>query len=254
MNWEQFKQIQTRRDFFRKCAGGVGIFALADLLTLDGLTAASSTLPTTNPLAPREPHFAPKAKHVIFMFMEGGPSQFELFDEKPALEKYDGQSLPPSLTKDLKLAFIKPTASVMASRYKFQQHGQSGTSLSELLPHLGSCADDICLVRSMHTDAFNHHPGQLLLFTGSIQFGRPTMGAWSVYGLGSESQNLPGFVVLTSGVGTSGEQLRPHSLFVHSCRSQSGISESCSGCDPRSECGAIQHYWRSGDCFPHLLL
>src|SRR5882724_5128347 len=204
MNWEQFKQIQTRCDFFRKCAGGVGIFALAFLLTLDGLTAASSKLPTTNPLAPREPHFTPKAKHVIFMFMEGGPSQFELFDEKPALEKYDGQSLPPSLTKDLKLAFIKPTASVMASRYKFQQHGQSGTSLSELLPHLGSCADDICLVRSMHTDAFNHHPGQLLLFTGTTQVGRPTIGAWVVYGLGSESKDLPGFVVLSSGVGTSG--------------------------------------------------
>src|SRR5215831_248424 len=203
MNWEQFKQIQTRRDFFRKCTGGVGIFALADLLTQDGFTAASK-LPTINPLAPREPHFTPKAKHVIFMFMEGGPSQYELFDEKPALTKYNGQPLPPSLTKDLKLAFIKPTASIMASRYKFQQHGESGTSLSELLPHLGSCADDICLVRSMYSDAFNHHPGQLLLFTGSIQGGRPTMGAWAVYGLGSESQNLPGFVVLTSGVGTSG--------------------------------------------------
>ena len=119
MNWGQFKQIQTRRDFFRQCAGGIGIFALADLLTADGLTAASK-LPTMNALAPREPHFAPKAKHVIFMFMEGGPSQYELFDEKPALEKYNGQSLPPSLTKDFKLAFIKPTASVMASRYKFQ--------------------------------------------------------------------------------------------------------------------------------------
>jgi hypothetical protein len=110
MNREQFNLIQTRRDFFRKCAGGIGIFALADLLTSDGLTAASK-LPAINPLAPKPPHFAPKAKHVIFMFMEGGPSQFELFDEKPALEKYNGQSLPPSLTKDLKLAFIKPTAS-----------------------------------------------------------------------------------------------------------------------------------------------
>ncbi|PYV86266.1 MAG: sulfatase, partial [Acidobacteria bacterium] len=203
MNPEQFRQIQTRRDFFRNCAGGIGIFALADLLTSDGLTAASQ-LPAINPLAPKSPHFAAKAKHVIFMFMEGGPTQFELFDEKPALEKYNGQALPPSLTKDLKLAFIKPTASVMASRYKFQPHGQCGLELSELLPHLGSCADDICLVRSMHTDAFNHHPGQLLLFTGHTQFGRPTMGAWVVYGLGSESQNLPGFVVLTSGAGTSG--------------------------------------------------
>src|SRR6266850_3079904 len=112
MNWQQFQLIQTRRDFFRKCAAGVGMAALGDLLTADGLTAASS-LPLVSPLAPREPHFAPKAKHVIFMFMEGGPSQYELFDEKPALEKYNGQALPPSLTKDLKLAFIKPPASVM---------------------------------------------------------------------------------------------------------------------------------------------
>ncbi len=203
MNLEQFQRIQSRRNFLQNCAGGVGIFALADLLTAEGLTAASA-LPNVSPLAPKIPHFPPKAKHVIFMFMEGGPSQFELFDEKPALQKYNGQSLPPSLTKDLKLAFIKPTAAVMASQYKFQPNGKSGVELSELLPQLGSCADDICLVRSMHTDAFNHHPGQLLLFTGSIQFGRPTMGAWSVYGLGSESQNLPGFVVMTSGVGTSG--------------------------------------------------
>jgi len=203
MNWQQFKLIQTRRDFFQNCAAGVGMAALGDLLTADGLTAASS-VPLVSPLAPRMPHFAPKAKHVIFMFMEGGPSQYELFDPKPTLEKYHGSALPPSLTKDLNLAFIKPTAAIMASKFKFQRYGQSGAELSELLPHLGSCADDLCLVRSMHTDAFNHHPGQLQLFTGTTQFGRPTMGAWTVYGLGSESQNLPGFVVLTSGVGTSG--------------------------------------------------
>jgi hypothetical protein len=203
MNWKQFREIQTRRDFFRECAGGIGIAALADLLTADGLTAASA-VPKVNPLAPRPPHFAPKAKHVIFMFMEGGPSQYELFDEKPALQKYHGQSLPPSLTKDLKLAFIKPTAAVMASSAKFRRYGKCGMELTEWLPHLGSCADELCLVRSMHTDAFNHHPGQLLLFTGSTQFGRPTMGAWVIYGLGSESADLPGFVVLTSGKGTSG--------------------------------------------------
>ena len=193
MHWDQFRQIQTRRDFFRECAGGVGAMALADLLTADRLTAAI-----------RQPHFAPKAKHVIFMFMEGGPSQYELFDEKPLLQKYHGQSLPPSLTKDLKLAFIKPTAAVMASSAKFKKYGKCGMEWSEWLPQLGSCADDLCLVRSMHTDAFNHHPGQLLLFTGSIQFGRPTLGAWVLYGLGSESEDLPGFVVLTSGKGTSG--------------------------------------------------
>jgi hypothetical protein len=194
MDWHQFRRIQTRRDFFRQCAGGVGMMALGELLTADGLTAAGVG----------QPHFAPKAKHVIFMFMEGGPSQYELFDEKPALQRYHGQSLPPSLTKDLKLAFIKPTAAVMASSAKFRRYGKCGLELTEWLPHLGSCADDICLVRSMHTDAFNHHPGQLLLFTGSIQFGRPTMGAWVLYGLGSESKDLPGFVVLTSGKGTSG--------------------------------------------------
>ena len=203
MDWAKFRNIQGRREFLLSCAGGIGIAALAELLTADGLTAAAE-LPSTNPLAPKNPHFAAKAKHVIYMFMEGGPSQYELFDHKPELEKWNGKPLPESMTKELKLAFIKPTASVMASPFSFRQYGESGMQLSELLPHLGSCADDLTLVRSMHTDAFNHHPGQSLLFTGSIQIGRPSMGAWSVYGLGSESQNLPGFVVLTSGRGTSG--------------------------------------------------
>ncbi len=172
--------------------------ALAELFAADGLTAA------VDPLALKMPHFAPKAKNIIFMFMEGGPSQYELFDPKPELERWDGQSLPESITKDLRLPFIKPSAKVMANRYKFQPHGKSGMELSELAPHLGSVADDICLVRSMHSDSFNHHPGQLLLFTGAIFPGRPTLGSWLLYGLGSESKNLPGFVVLTSGKGTSG--------------------------------------------------
>ena len=203
MNLPQFQAIQTRRDFFRQCAAGVGTIALAEVLAADGLTAASR-LAGLNPLEPKPPHYTPKAKNVIFMFMAGAPSQYELFDEKPALNEYHGKPLPLSLTKDLKLAFIKPTAAVMGSAFKFQRYGQCGMHWSELLPHIGSCADDICLVRSMHTDAFNHHPGQLLLFTGHTQFGRPTMGAWTLYGLGSESRNLPGFAVLTSGVGTSG--------------------------------------------------
>ena len=200
----QFAQIQSRRDFLRNCANGIGTVALADLMASEGLTAAGGDASAAGPLAPRPPHFPAKAKSIIYMFMEGGPSQYELFDPKPGLEEYDGQSLPGSLTKDLKLAFIKPTAKIMASPFSFQRRGESGMELSELLPHLGSVADDITLVRSMHTDAFNHHPGQLLLFTGSIQFGRPTMGAWTIYGLGSESRNLPGFVVLSSGKGTSG--------------------------------------------------
>jgi len=202
MTQQQFRAIQLRRDFLKNVASGIGMVALGDLLARDGLTAAD--LPDVNPLAPKRPHFEAKAKHVIFMFMEGGPSQYELFDPKPALEDHHGQALPESMTKDLKLAFIKPSARVMASKFAFRRHGQSGMELSELMPKLGTVADDICLVRSMHTDAFNHHPGQLLLFTGHTQFGRPTMGAWSVYGLGSESQNLPGFVVLSSGRGTSG--------------------------------------------------
>jgi uncharacterized protein (DUF1501 family) len=200
MDLEQYRKIQTRRDFFRKCAGGLGTIALANLLESEGYGATADT----NPLAPKPPMFAPKAKNVIFMFMEGGPSQLDLFDPKPELEKWDGKSLPASLTKDLQLAFIKPTAAVLASRRKFAPRGQCGMEISDFLPHLGEVADDICLVRSMHTDAFNHHPGQQLLFSGAIQVGRPTIGAWTVYGLGSESKNLPGFVVLSSGKGTSG--------------------------------------------------
>jgi hypothetical protein len=171
------------------------------LLAGEGRSAA---MPRTDPLAPKKPHFEPKAKSVIFLFMEGAPSQLDLFDPKPALEKIHGQALPESLTKQLKLAFIKPSAAVLASPRKFERYGQCGMELSDYIPHIASCADDICLVRSMNTEAFNHHPGQLLLMTGSTQFGRPTFGAWTVYGLGSESENLPGFVVLSSGVGTSG--------------------------------------------------
>ena len=199
MNQEQFRAIQTRRSFFRECAGGVGMVALAQLLARDGMAAGD-----LNPLAPRKPHFPAKAKNVIFLFMEGGPSQIDLFDPKPELQKWHGKPLPPSMTKDLRLAFTKPDAAVLASPRTFTPYGQSGTEFSDWIPNIGSCADDICLVRSMFTDAFNHHPGQLLLFGGSIQVGRPTMGAWVLYGLGSESQNLPGFVVLGSGVGTSG--------------------------------------------------
>lgn len=199
MNLPEYLKIQSRRSFFRNCAGGIETLALAALLEREG---RAGTLP--DPLAPKVPHFAPKAKNVICLFMEGAPSQMDLFDPKPALQKYSGQSLPPSMTKDLRLAFIKPTAAVLASPRVFKPHGKSGIEFSDYIPNIASCADDICLVRSMVTDAFNHHPGQLLLFTGSQQFGRPTLGSWVVYGLGSESQNLPGFVVLSSGVGTSG--------------------------------------------------
>jgi hypothetical protein len=200
MNFQDFLRIQTRRSFFRDCAGGIGTIALANLLQQEGRARSVAV----NPLAPKKPHFPAKAKNVIVMFMEGGPSQLDLFDPKPELRKWDGKPLPASMTKNLRLAFTKPTAAVLASPRTFTPHGECGMELSDFIPHTASCADDICLVRSMYTDAFNHHPGQLLLFSGSIQVGRPTMGAWVLYGLGSESQNLPGFVVLGSGVGTSG--------------------------------------------------
>ena len=189
MSPREFAAVQNRRSFLRTAGAGIGTMALADLLRADS--------------GIKKPHFPAKAKNVIFLFMEGGPSQMDLFDPKPELQKWHGKSLPPSMTKDLKLAFIKPTASVLGSSFKFEKHGQCGMELSELLPHTSSVADDLCLIRSMHSEAFNHHPGQLFLFTGHMIGGRPTMGAWVNYGLGSESENLPGFVVLTSGVGTS---------------------------------------------------
>jgi hypothetical protein len=193
MNSIELARMASRRSFLRSAGGGIGMMALADLLG-----GAESGI------APRKPHFPAKAKSVIFLFMEGGPSQMDLFDPKPELQKWHGKPLPPSMTKDLKLAFIKPTAAVLGSPREFRQYGQSGMVFSDYLPHTSQMADELCMVRSMHTDAFNHHPGQLLLFTGSVQFGRPTMGAWVVYGLGSESKNLPAFAVLASGVGTSG--------------------------------------------------
>jgi uncharacterized protein (DUF1501 family) len=188
-------QSHLRREFLRKTLTGIGTLALTDLL--------SGAVEAPDPLAPRKPHFAPKAKNVIFLFQEGAPSQMDLFDPKPALEKWHGQSLPPSMTKDMKLAFIKPTAKILASPRKFAKHGQSGMEFSDLLPHTAKHADNICMIRSMHSEAFNHHPGQLLLFSGHMTGGRPSMGAWTTYGLGSESRNLPAFVALASGPGTS---------------------------------------------------
>jgi hypothetical protein len=183
-----------RRGFLRDMACGLGAAALGDLLAADN----------TDPLLPRNSHFPGKAKSVIFMFMEGGPSQYDLFYPKPELQKWHGKPLPESMTKEMQLAFIKPSAAVLASPRQFKKHGQSGLEFSDYLPYTAECADDICMVRSMYSEAFNHHPGQLLLFTGATQIGRPTLGAWSVYGLGSQSRNLPGFVVLSSGAGTSG--------------------------------------------------
>lgn len=204
MNFQDFMKIQTRRSFLTECAGGIGAIGLWQLLASEGRTTAlGASLPDVNPLNPKSPQFTPKAKNVIFIFMEGAPSHLDLFDPKPEMKKWDGQPLPESMTKNLKLAFIKPNAKVWASPREFTKYGQSGIEFSDYMPNLATCADDICMIRSMFTEQFNHHPGQLMLNCGSPLVGRPSMGAWVTYGLGSESQNLPGFVVLSSGVGTS---------------------------------------------------
>jgi uncharacterized protein (DUF1501 family) len=195
---------QSRRDFLATSANGVGLIALASLLGEDGRLTAAAPDPA-NPLAPRMPHFAPKAKNCICIYLEGAPSQLDLFDPKPKLNDLHGQKLPESFTKNVRFAFLqKESAVVMGSGRKWAKHGRCGMELSDLVPHLGSIADDVCLIRSMHTEAFNHHPGQLLMNTGSTMFGRPSTGGWLTYGLGSESKNLPGYVVLNAGRGTSG--------------------------------------------------
>jgi hypothetical protein len=197
--------LRSRRHFLTSSASGIGLLALASLLRDEGLLVAQDPSDVLNPLAPKPPHFAPKAKACICIYLEGAPSQIDLFDPKPKLNELHGQMLPESMTKNVRFAFIqKDSARLMGSPRKFTKHGECGMELSDFLPHLATCADDIALVRSMHTEAFNHHPGQLLMHTGTTMFGRPSMGAWLTYGLGSESKDLPGYVVLTAGRGTSG--------------------------------------------------
>ncbi|WP_165073180.1 DUF1501 domain-containing protein [Paludisphaera rhizosphaerae] len=197
---------RTRRHFFRECGVGVGKMALASLLmqqSQGGARASEIAIPG-DPMAPRAPHYAPKAKRVIFMFMAGAPSQLDLFDNKLELTRHDGKPIPAEVVKDQRYAFIRPDASLMSSRYKFGRYGESGAELSEMLPNLAKVVDDIALVKSMHTDQFNHAPAQIFMETGSPFPGRPAIGSWAVYGLGSESTDLPGFVVLSSGAGLSG--------------------------------------------------
>jgi len=190
-------QSVSRRWFLQQCGVGVGAIALGELLGEAGFSAG--TLSSENPFTPRTPHHAPKAKNVIFLFMAGAPSHLELFDHKPQLAKFDGTLPPEELIKDYRAAFINPSSKLLGPKFKFARHGQSGAQVSELLPHLSGVVDDIAIVKSMSTDAFNHAPAQLMMTTGSQQFGRPSMGAWVTYGLGSESQDLPAFVVFSSG-------------------------------------------------------
>ena len=182
---------QARRWFLKDCAVGLGSVALGQLLHQESAVAAAGTVQKT--------HHAPRAKNVIYLFMAGAPSHLELFDNKPQLAKYDGTLPPEELIRDYRAAFISPNSVLLGPKFKFARHGESGQELSEILPHMAEVADDIAIVKSMVTDAFNHAPGQLEMSTGSQQFGKPSLGAWTLYGLGSESQDLPGFVVFSTG-------------------------------------------------------
>ena len=191
----------NRRWFLQQCGVGLGSIALSSLLQQNGFAAPNAV----NPLASKNPHFKAKAKNVIYLFMAGAPSHLELFDNKPELAKWDGKLPPKELLVGYRAAFINPESKLLGPKFKFAKHGQSGAEMSEIMPHLASVADDIAIVKSMVTDAFNHAPGQIMMSTGSQQFGRPSFGAWTTYGLGCESQDLPAYVVFsTGGKGPSG--------------------------------------------------
>jgi hypothetical protein len=189
------RRLVSRRWFLEQCGVGLGALSLADMLGGRAPAAASGV----NPLAPRAALSAGKAKNVIYLFMAGAPSHLELFDHKPQLARFDGQLPPPELIKGYRAAFINPNSTLLGPRFRFARHGACGAELSELLPHLAEVVDDVAIIKSMVTDAFNHAPGQIEMNTGSQQFGRPSLGAWVCYGLGSESQDLPGFIVFSSG-------------------------------------------------------
>ena len=180
----------TRRHFFREAGVGLGAMALSSLL---GDEAGAQAVQQ------RIQHHAPRAKNVIFLFMAGGPSQLDIFDPKPLLNKYDNQPIPDELVKGERFAFIKGTPLCLGSPFRFRQHGQSGAVISELMPHLAKHADELAIIRSMHTTQFNHAPAQIFMNTGHQIIGRPSVGSWLMYGLGSENRDLPGFVVMLSG-------------------------------------------------------
>ncbi len=200
----------ARRHFFRECGVGIGKIALAALLT-DAFASPSARAQTgprgadaRRALLPRKPQFPARAKGVIHLFMAGAPSQLDLFDYKPELARLAGKPIPPSVINGQRYAFIRPDAAVLGPQFKFARHGKSGAELSEMLPFLAEVADEICIVKSMHTDQFNHAPAQILFNTGFSQPGRPSMGSWVTYGLGSEAHDLPAFVVMSTGAGISG--------------------------------------------------
>jgi hypothetical protein len=192
---EHHARINTRRQFLKDGTLGLGAIALASLLQRDGRAAPA----VKNPMEPKPPLFAPKAKRVIYLHMSGAPPQQELFDYKPKLVEYNMKPCPEELLKGQRFAFIRGVPNLLGTPYKFKQYGKSGAWVSELLPNLSAKVDDLCIIKSMWTDQFNHAPAELFLYTGSSRAGNAAMGSWVTYGLGSESQDLPGFVVLISG-------------------------------------------------------
>lgn len=206
------RQKIARRHFFQECGVGIGKIALASLLTdaFASPSASGADRPArrrdaeSSPLAPRPPHFAPKAKAVIHLFMAGAPSQLDLFDHKPELTRWEGKPIPPSIVGGQRYAFIRPDAAVLGPRFPFARHGRCGAELSSMLPHLAGIVDDLTIVRSVTTDQFNHAPAQIFFNTGFSQPGRPSMGSWVTYGLGAETTDLPAFVVMSTGAGISG--------------------------------------------------
>lgn len=198
---EEALQTATRRLFLRQCAFGLGSLALGHLLGACGQQGRGAPLAfnPSNPLAPRPSHFAGRARSVIYLHMAGAPSQLELFDYKPVLAKLDGQDCPQSFLQGKRFAFIRGVPKMLGPQATFRQYGQAGAWISDHLPHLSTVADEIAFLKAVQTDQFNHAPAQLLMHTGSARLGRPSMGSWVTYGLGSENANLPGFVVLTSG-------------------------------------------------------
>ncbi|MGJ1385911.1 DUF1501 domain-containing protein [Sphingobacterium spiritivorum] len=200
---QQYKlQAVTRRHFLKDCVAGIGSIALGSLLASCGGSAqgdAPLNLNALNPMIPRAPHFPAKAKSVIYLHMAGAPSQLELFDYKPELHKLHNKPCPDSLLKGKKFAFIGGTPNMLGPQATFAQYGESGAWISDHLPHFSKVADEVSFLKAVHTDQFNHGPAQLFMHTGSARLGRPSIGSWVTYGLGSENSNLPGFVVLTSG-------------------------------------------------------
>ncbi len=188
--------LLARREFLKRSGLSLGAMSLASLLS-ESFTAKAGSL--VDPLAAKHPHFTPRAKHVIYLHMVGAPSQLDLFENKPELTKHDGELCPEDFIKGKRFAFIRGHPKLLGTKFKFQQNGKSGAEISELLPHLKTIADDLTIVKTINTDEFNHGPAQLFLHTGFGRLGRPSFGSWVTYGLGTENQDLPSYVVMLTG-------------------------------------------------------